>query len=87
MANKRSLKQTIALVCEELFAECVAGSLYGQNKDSAKALLYSIVKMQNDFICRISHLEPGIPAKLYFKDLREKFVAQVSEIVDQINNL
>ena len=87
MANKRSLKQTITLVCEELFAECVAASLYGQNKDCAKALLYSIVKMQNDFICRISHPEPGIPAKLYFKDLREKFVAQISEIVDQINNL
>ena len=87
MANKRSLKRTIALVCEELFAECVAASLYGHNKDSAKALLYSTVKMQNDFICRISHPEPGMPAKLYFKDLREKFVAQVSEIADQINNL
>ena len=36
---------------------------------------------------RISHPEPGIPAKQYFKDLREKFTAQASEIIDQINNL
>ena len=87
MANRRSLKQTIALVCEDLFTECVAASLYGQNKDSAKALIYSTAKMHNDFIRRVSHPEPGMPAKQYFKDLREKFVAQVSEIADQINNL
>jgi len=26
-------------------------------------------------------------AKAYYKDLREKFSAQISEVVDQINNL
>ncbi len=87
MANKRSLKRSITLFCEELFAECVAASLYGNNRDGAEALIFSILKMQDDFICRISHPEPGMPAKLYFKDLREKFAAQASEIIDQINAL
>ncbi len=85
MANKRSLKRFITLFCEELFTECVAASLYGQNRESAEALIFSIVKMQDDFIRRISHPEPGMPANLYFKDLREKFAAQASEIIDQIN--
>ena len=87
MANKRSLKRSITLICEELFAECVAASLYGQNRDGAEALIYSTIKMQDDFIRRISHPEPGMPAKLYYKDLREKFAAQVGDMVDQINNL
>ena len=89
MANKRSLKHAINLVCEELFAEAVAASLYGneQNKDNADALLFSVLKMQHNYICRISHVEPGMEAKKYFKDLREKFSAEADEIIDQINNL
>ncbi|MBQ4388129.1 MAG: hypothetical protein II822_11080 [Prevotella sp.] len=87
MANKRTLKHSISLFCEELFAECVAASLYGQSKSNAEALIFSIVKMEDDFIRRISHPEPGMPARLYFKDLREKFTIQASEIIDQINNL
>jgi hypothetical protein len=51
------------------------------------ALFFSIIKLQANYTSRISHPEPGIPAKQYFKDLREKFTAQASEIIDQINNL
>jgi hypothetical protein len=89
MANKRSLKHIINLVCEDLFTECVAASLYGNeaHRSNAEALLFTIVKMQADYICRVSHPEPGMQAKKYYKDLREKFTAQASEIIDQINNL
>jgi hypothetical protein len=87
MANKRSLKQTINLICEELFSECVAASLYSTNRDGGRALLFSVVKMQDDFIRRVSHPEPGMPAKKYFKQLRNDFVVQVDHIIDHINNL
>ena len=89
MTNKRTLKKSINLICEELFAECVAASLYEHhaNKGNVEALLFSIIHMQNDFTARISHPEPGMPAKDYFRDLREKFSAQVSDIIDQISNL
>jgi hypothetical protein len=89
MANKRSLKHGINLICEGLFTECVAASLYrtDAHRDNAEALLFSIIRMQSDFTCRVSHPEPGMPAKAFYKDLREKFAAQASEIADQINNL
>lgn len=89
MANKRTLKHAINRICEELFAECIAASIYGNetHKDNADALLFSIIKMQSDFTCRVDHPEPGMPAKTYYKDLRAKFTSQISEIVDQINNL
>ena len=87
MANKRKLKKRINLICEALFAECVAVSLYGPspNKENLNAHAFSIVKLQDNAIRRVSHPEPGIPAKKYYNDLREKFAAQVSDILDQIN--
>jgi len=89
MANKRTLKHAINGICEELFAECIAASLYGteKHKDNADALLFTILKIRSNYISRVSHPEPGITAKAYFKDLREKFTAQVGEVIDQINNL
>ena len=89
MANKRSLKRAINLICEELFAEAIAASLYGNdpNKDNSDAVLFSIIRLQNDSISRVSHVEPGMKPKKYFKDLREKFSAEADEIIDQINNL
>jgi hypothetical protein len=43
--------------------------------------------MQSNFIARVSHPEPGITPHRYYRDLREKFSAQVGEIADQINYL
>lgn len=89
MANKRTLKKAISQVCEELFSEAVAASLYGNesHKDNADALLVTVIKTQRHYISRVSHPEPGIEAREYYKDLRKKFAAQASEIADQINNL
>lgn len=87
MANKRTLKKAINQICESIFAETIAVSLYGtkNSKDNAEALLFSILNLQNHYISRISHPEPGMKAKDYYKDLREKFSSQASEIIDQIN--
>ena len=91
MANKRSLKHAINLVCEELFAEAVAASLYGnephKEKSNANDLLASIIRLEADYISRLSHVEPGMKPKLFFKNLREKFTSEVEEIVDQVNSL
>ena len=88
-ANKRTLKHAINLICDELFAEAVAASLYGNapQKENSEALLYSIIRMKDDYIMRISHIEPGMKAADYYKILREKFTTDVDELVDQINNL
>ena len=41
MANKRDLKRGINYICSELFAECVAASVYNKNsdKDNVDSLL------------------------------------------------
>ena len=67
----------------------LAASLYGENrnKENAEAILTSILIMHNNYIRRVSHVEPGMAAHAYFKDLKDKFSKEVNEIVDQLNNL
>ena len=86
MSNKRDLKKTINYICSELFAECVAASLYNgkPEEDNVNALLSSILMIQNDYVSRISHPEPGMETQYYFKDLSNNFNKQASEIIDQI---
>lgn len=89
MAKRKTLKHNIHQICTDLLAECVAVSLYSTKADNGnvEALLHSIIKIENDFIRRISHTEPGLKPKIYYKDLITKFNKSIDEIVDQINNL
>ena len=87
MASKRTLKRAIHSICEDLFAEAIAVSLYGAKgqQGNAEALLFSIVKVEDEFVRRVCHPEPGMPAKAYFNDLIEQFKIQIGEIADQLN--
>ena len=48
--------------------------------------MLGVLKMQNDWICRLSHVEPG-SKKLFFKKLKDDMQKRTDEIVDQIQNL
>lgn len=89
MANKRDLKRTINYITSELFAEAVAASLYNgkPSQEDVDGILSSIVMINSDYICRISHPEPGIVQKAFYKKLIRDFNMQVSEVIDQISNL
>ena len=89
MANKRELKRSINYICSDLFAETVAASLYDKkaSKENLEALLASILIIHDDFIRRVSHPEPGLVPKAYYKAIIEDFNKQVSEIIDHIQNL
>ena len=85
--NKRSLKKAINAVSDQLFANAVAVSLYGTNRNAEndEALIQSILSMREDFVSRISHPEPGMKKQDYYRDLREKFISQAQELADQIS--
>lgn len=86
--NRRKLKKCINSLCGELFAECVALQHCSRevSQEDVKNLMMSILLMQNDLICRCSHVEPG-STKLYFKKLRETMIATTDEIVEHIKAL
>lgn len=87
MANKRTLKRTINAMCGELFAECVAIRHF-QNTNPADVdnIMMAILLMQDDMICRISHPEPGMPTKDFFKKLKQDLESRTGDIVAMIEN-
>ena len=89
MANKRELKKRVNYICSDLFSECIAASLYNgnSNEEEVNSILISILMVQRDYVCRISHPEPGMPPKDYFKDLKERLNIQIEEISDNIANI
>ncbi len=89
MAKKKDLKHSINCICSDLFAEAVAASLYGAEKEGtdAQQLLSSIIVLRDDFVKRVSHPEPGMKPKQYYVNLINDFNHQISDIIDQIGNL
>ncbi len=87
--NRKDLKKSINSICSDVFAECVATSLYCGNTNEANvdSLLASILDVRNDFISRISHPEPGMSKKAYYDRLAQDFTEHISEIIDHIGNL
>ena len=88
MANKRNLKKQINHIASELFTECLIQSLYvpGTNKQQADELMGRILRLQDEFLARISHVEPG-NVKPFFKKLRADFNSEVSAILDELGQL
>lgn len=89
MANKRELKQTINYVCAELLSEAFVAGMLEKNieNENVDNLLHAIVRINQDYIRRISHPEPGMSQKKYFKDLIDGFNKDIDEAVDMIGNL
>lgn len=88
MASRKNLKKNINYIAGELFTECMVNSLYvpGTDKKKADALLSEILAMQDEFISRISHTEPG-NVKGFYKKFRTDFNAKVDEIIDAMGKL
>ncbi len=86
MANKRQLKKTINMMAGDLLVECVVTKHINQEarQEDIDNVMVSVLRMQDDFICRVSHPEPGIPAGKYFKILREELAKCADEIVNQL---
>ena len=88
MASRRELKKTVNYISGESFSECLINSMFVPGTDKAKAdqLMTEILKMQDEFISRISHTEPG-NVKGFYKKFRSDFNAKVNEIIDAIAKL
>ncbi len=89
MANKRQLKKGINFLCGELMAETVAIKHYQKpvRQQDLDNVMTGILRLQDDMLNRVSHPEPGMPQKAFYKKLRTDMVHGVDDIVAQINAL
>ena len=85
MASKRTIKKQINHIASELFTECLIQSLYvpGTDKAKADALMGRILTLQDEYLKRVCHIEPGND-KLFFKKLKESFNKEVEEIIKEL---
>lgn len=84
MANRRELKKNVNYIAGELFAECLINSLSGKaDQKKADEIMARVLVMQDEFVSRLSHTEPG-NVKGFYRKFRSDFNAKVNEIIDAI---
>lgn len=88
MSNRKTLKKNVNYITGELFSECLINSLCvpGTDKQKADKLMSEILKMQDEFISRISHTESG-NVKGFYKKFNSDFNEKVDEIIDEMGKL
>lgn len=88
MASRRKLKKNVNYIVGELFTECLINQYFVPGTDEAKAneIMGNILMVQDEFLSRISHTEPG-NVKTFYKKFREDFNLKINGIVDEIGKL
>lgn len=87
MAKKKDLKDSINFACDELITACLAVSFNKEKEAAADKLMLKIQAIRQDFVKRLSHTEPGMEPKNYFKAVIEGFGKELDQLVEQINKL
>ncbi|MCD8266061.1 MAG: hypothetical protein LUC33_02795 [Prevotellaceae bacterium] len=89
MANKRKLKKAIDWMTEELMLGCaMAGqAIKESSSEDVARLMEKVLHLQGDLRCRISHPEPGMKQKAYFKALRESINKELEGILEELREL
>ncbi|MBQ8694131.1 MAG: hypothetical protein IJ513_00620 [Bacteroidaceae bacterium] len=88
MASRRDLKKVITFIADDLATEAFFVS-YDSKGDTASwvAVFDKIFRLRKDYIARVNHVEPGMPAKKYFDALCDSFNADARAILNEINEL
>ena len=88
MASRRHLKRDISYVIGDIFTECLVYKelVPGTDQDEADKIIADLLRIDNDFIARISHTEPG-NSKQYYRQLTKDFQASMSDVIDRLVKL
>lgn len=88
MANRRNLKKDIRNICDLLLDECIAVMLIRKEVDEAAldAVMTRILNVKHDYLCRVSHTEPG-QARAFYRQLHTSLTAEISAIATDLQKL
>ena len=84
MANKRELKKSINFVAGDLFQECLVLKVIKKvDNEKVDEVLTDIINLQNEFLARTNHPQPG-NVKAYFRKLYSDFGDAVEAIIKKM---
>ncbi|MCQ2057727.1 MAG: hypothetical protein MJY75_05905 [Bacteroidaceae bacterium] len=88
MASRRNLKKDVSYVIGDVFTECLIYKelVPGTDKAAADDLMVDLLKMDTEFITRISHTQPG-EAKQYYRTYYRDFNEALQKVVAKLNSL
>ena len=85
MASRRDLKKVITFVVDELATEAFIASYDSKGDTEAWVALFNkILQLNNEYVARVNHVEPGMPAKKFFNALCDSFNADAKAVLDEI---
>lgn len=88
MASRRNLKKVIAFVVDDIATEAFLVSYGAKGNTEAWVTVFNkIFALGIEYISRINHVEPGMPAKKYFNTMCESFNADAKALLDEIKAL
>ncbi|MBQ7635106.1 MAG: hypothetical protein IJS89_06005 [Bacteroidaceae bacterium] len=87
MASRKTLKKAIRNITDELLTDCMALGMTG-DADEARlsALAARALQMEQEFVARVNHTEPG-SVRLYYKRLREELLQEANAIAAEVVKL
>ena len=88
MASRKNYKKVITYIADQLATQAFFAS-YDSKADAAEwiEVLNSIFALNKEYIARVSHVEPGLPARKYFDTVSMSFNEDAKAILDKINAL
>ncbi|MBR5893419.1 MAG: hypothetical protein IKZ37_07280 [Bacteroidaceae bacterium] len=88
MASRKNLKKVITYVADQLATQAFFAS-YESKADAAEwvDVFNSIFALNKEYVERVSHPEPGLPARKYYDTLCMSFNEEAKVILDSINRL
>lgn len=92
MAKRRNLKKNINYLTYDIISECFTYNYFypDKNEDKIKEIISDTIKMRNEFITRVNHVDGKDNKKLtkqHFKKLHNDLFNKAENLVEQINNL
>lgn len=88
MASRKNLKKVITFIVDDLATEAFLLSYDAKGDTEAWVNVFNkIFGLNNEYIARVNHVEPGIPAKKYFNALCDSFNEDAKAILAEIGEL
>ena len=87
MASRKNLKKVITYIADRLAAQAFFASYDKENTEAWVSVYNKIFTLNNEYIARVSHREPGLPARKYYDTLCLSFNEEAKAILNEIQQL
>lgn len=88
MASRKNLKKVITYIADNLATQAFFASYNaGDKAESWVTVFDKIFALNREYIARVNHAEPGMPARKYFDTLCASFNEEAKALLDEIQNL